>query len=76
MKNPYRFFFVVGGDKNENSLMKPDGGQKQTWPKLIEKDLKVFDMNLDSAAIHAQSKPQRQSMTNRIMSELSDGRYE
>ncbi len=56
--------------------MKPDGGQKQTWPKLIEKDLKVFDMNLDSAAIHAQSKPQRQSMTNRIMSELSDGRYE
>ena len=57
-------------------VKKPRGGQKQTWPKLIEKDLKVVNMNLDSAAICAQSRPQWHSMTHRIMSELSDGRCE
>ncbi len=57
-------------------VKKPCCGQKQTWPKLIEKDLKGVNMNLDSAAIYAQSRPQWQSMTNRIMSELSDSRCE
>ncbi len=57
-------------------VKKPRGGQKQTWPKLIENDLKVVNINLDSAAICAQSRPQCLSMTHRIMSELSDGRCE
>ena len=40
------------------------GGQKESWPKLIEKDLKVVNMNLDSASIHAQYNPMATPMPN------------
>ena len=57
-------------------VKKPRGGQKQTWPKLMEKDLKVVNMPLDFATINAQNRPQWRSVTHRIMSECSDDRCE
>ncbi len=53
---------------------KPRGDQKQTWPKLMEKDLKVVNMTLDFANEYAHDRPKWRTLTHCAMSELSDVR--
>ncbi len=67
---PVRIAFTESMRKTK----KTRGGQKQTWHKLVEKDLKVVNMSLDCATKYAQSRSQWKTMTHCIMSEFSDGR--
>ncbi len=53
---------------------KPRGGQKITWPKMMENELKVANISFDFAKQNAQSRPLWRTLTHRIMSECSKGR--
>ncbi len=53
---------------------KPRGGQKQTWPKLMEKDLKVVNLTLDYANEYVRDRPKWRTLTHCAMSELSEVR--
>ncbi len=56
-------------DEATRKVKKPKGGQKMTWPKMMENELKVANISFDSANLNAQSRP----LTHRIMSEYPDG---
>ena len=55
-------------------VKKPRGGQKMTWPKMMENELKTANISFDFAKQNAQNRPLWRTLTHRIMSECSDGR--
>ena len=62
-------------EESTRKVKRPRGGQKLTWPKMMENELKVANVSYDFAKhTITQSRTQWRALTHRIMSPCGDGR--
>ncbi len=57
----------VAYDEANRPLKKNIGGQRLTWPKVIEKDLKDSSTNISQAQILAQDRQGWRTFTSRLV---------